>query len=547
MAEIDGRENAHSAEDRAVSAEARAAIFRSLLEFAPDAIVVIGGDGRIRLANTQAEAMFGYARGELLGQPVEVLLPESLKSIHSEHRRHYSAQLRTRPMGVGLDLAARRKDGTEVPVEISLSPLETVEGRLITSVIRDVTERKRAQEELATRATQQAVVAELGRRALSGTDLAILMDEAVASVARTLRVERASVLELLPDGDAFLLRAGVGWKDGIVGHATVGTGTRSHAGYTLLVDEPLSVADLGEETRFECPPLLRDYAAVSLASAILYVQNRPFGVLDAHASRGRAFTPDGVNFLQAVANVLAAAIERKRGEQLQRERDLLRAEQMAAVGQVAASVAHELRNPLTAIKGLVQVNRREAESCGLPSEDLRVIEEEIRRMERTLQTFLDFARPPEPERHPQGLGELLDRTLALVRGRIEERKVSLVLQRRSAPVMVDVDGNQIQQLLLNLVLNALDAMPCGGSLEVELAISTGGEAEVRLLDSGPGVALSLLPRIFDPFVSGKETGLGLGLAVSRRIAEDHGGCLTAENRPGGGACFVLRLPAQQPN
>jgi PAS domain S-box-containing protein len=544
MSEIDTGENERGPDDWAVTGEARDAIFRNLLEFAPDAIVITGDDGCIRLVNTQAEVMFGYERGELLGQPVEILLPESLKATHPVHRDRYSAQLRTRPMGAGLDLAARRKDGSEVPVEISLSPLETAEGRLITSVIRDITDRKKAQEELAVRARQQAIVVELGRRALSGTELAILMDEAASSVARTLRVEWASVLELLPGGDSFLMRAGVGWKEGTVGQAILGAGTRSHAGYTLLIDEPLCVADIDAEPRFECPPLLRDLGVVSLASVILHVQNRPFGILDAHASRGGAFTTADVTFLQAVANVLAAAIERKRGEQLQRERDLLRAEKMEAVGQVAASVAHELRNPLTAIKGLIQVNRREAESCGLPVEDMRVIEEAIRRMERTLQTFFDFARPPEPERHLQGLGEIVDRTLALARGRAEERKVSIVANRQPDPIIVEVDGGQIQQLLLNLVLNALDAMPLGGSLEVQVDHDC-GEAEVRLLDTGPGVDPSLLPRIFDPFVSGKEGGLGLGLAVSRRIAEDHGGRLAAENRPGVGACFVLRLPSRQ--
>jgi len=434
-----------------------------------------------------------------------------------------------------------------VPVEISLSPLETAEGRLITSVLRDITDRKKSQEELAVRARQQAIVVELGRRALSGIELAMLMEEAASFVARTLRVEWASVLELLPGGDAFLMRAGVGWKEGTVGQAIFGAGTRSHAGYTLLVDEPLNVADIDAEPRFDSPPLLRDHGVASIASVILHVQNQPVGVLDAHASRCRAFTPGDVTFLQAVANVLAAAIERKRGEQLQRERDLLRAEKMEAVGQVAASVAHELRNPLTAIKGLIQVNRREAESCGLPVEDMQVIEEAIRRMERTLQTFFDFARPPEPERHLQGLREIVDRTLALVRGRAEERKVSIVTIHLSDPIIVDVDGGQIEQLLLNLVLNALDAMPRGGNLEVQLEAHTRGEAEVRLLDTGPGVDPSLLPRIFDPFVSGKEAGLGLGLAVSRRIAEDHGGRLAAENRPGGGACFVLRLPTQQSN
>jgi len=110
-------------------------------------------------------------------------------------------------------------------------------------------------------------------------------------------------------------------------------------------------------------------------------------------------------------------------------------------------------------------------------------------------------------------------------------------------VVVNIDQDQIQQLLLNLTLNALDAMPRNGTLEMVLHPPREGQVVLQVLDTGPGIAPQLLPRIFEPFVSSKETGLGLGLAVCRRVAEDHGGSLTAQNRPEGGACFVLRLPA----
>ncbi len=164
-------------------------------------------------------------------------------------------------------------------------------------------------------------------------------------------------------------------------------------------------------------------------------------------------------------------------------------------------------------------------------------------MERTLQTFLDFARPPQPERHRLNLPLLIERTLALIRGRAENQKVEVRLVEPPTPVFVDGDGDQLQQLLLNLALNALDVMPRGGLLEVELGPPHTGMVEIRISDSGPGIAPSLLPYVFDPVVSGKESGLGLGLAVSRRIAGDHGGSLEASNRPDGGARLVLRLPA----
>lgn len=225
-------------------------------------------------------------------------------------------------------------------------------------------------------------------------------------------------------------------------------------------------------------------------------------------------------------------------------RTVLRAESLAEVGQVAAGLAHELRNPLTAIKMLVQANREDAESQGLPAEDLRVIELEIRRMEERLNVFIDFARPPRPERRLIDLKMVVDQTLALVGGRARKQRVALNFESPPSPVEVEADGEQLRQLLVNLALNALDVMPRGGVLEVEIRPAAGAGVEVIVLDTGPGIPDRHFARLYEPFFTTKETGLGLGLPVSQRIAHDHGGTLCATNRPQGGAQFVLRLPAR---
>ena len=162
---------------------------------------------------------------------------------------------------------------------------------------------------------QQAAVAGLGQRALTGLDLSALLDETVVLLAQVLKVEYCKVLQLLPDGGAFLLQSGVGWKEGYVGHATVGAEAESQAGYTLLYDEHVVVEDLSKETRFSAPPLLAEHGVISGMSVIIQGPDRPYGVLGVHTTSRRMFSEDDTHFLQAVANVLGEAIQRKRAEE----------------------------------------------------------------------------------------------------------------------------------------------------------------------------------------------------------------------------------------
>jgi signal transduction histidine kinase len=234
-------------------------------------------------------------------------------------------------------------------------------------------------------------------------------------------------------------------------------------------------------------------------------------------------------------------------EQLQqREREILRAEQLAAVGQVAAGVAHELRNPLTSVKMLVQTGLEGPQPAGLPPDDLSVIEHEVRRMEACIQTFLDFARPPSSERRPTDLLGVVRRALSLVEGRARKQRVTIETEMPAAPVDVPIDAEQIHQVLLNLLLNALDALPHGGTIGVTVRGPTADRpaARVNIVDTGAGIAPHIKERLFQPFVSSKETGLGLGLSICQRLIEAHGGAITGDNTLDGGAVFSFTLPGE---
>jgi two-component system sensor histidine kinase HydH len=239
---------------------------------------------------------------------------------------------------------------------------------------------------------------------------------------------------------------------------------------------------------------------------------------------------------------LARRIEQVVGQLQQRERDVRRAERLAAVGQLAAGVAHEIRNPLTSVQLLVQTARRDPTAGALTDDDLALIDDELGRIERSLRTLLDYARPPKLERVPCDPGAVAEGALTLVRGRARQQGTEVRFAPPAVPIALSADPAQLRQVLVNLLLNALDTVPTGGAVEV--AVGRDGPAvTLAVSDTGPGIAPEMAPRLFEPFATNKETGVGLGLVVSKRIVEDHGGTIRGYNRPGGGATFLIRLPA----
>lgn len=231
------------------------------------------------------------------------------------------------------------------------------------------------------------------------------------------------------------------------------------------------------------------------------------------------------------------------------ERDALRAEQLAWVGQMAAGLAHEVRNPLMAIKLLVQATLERRGGGVFKPRDLEVLEEEILRLEQIVSGFLDFARPPRPDPRPVDVLDLAERAAAGVRARAELQNVQVRVEAAAGPTVASADPNQVRQVLFNLLFNALDAQPQGGHVTVRVGLdprlADTPELLVTVEDGGPGLPAELAERVFEPFVSTKESGLGLGLSICRRIAETHGGGLTVawSDR---GAAFTLRLPVVRP-
>lgn len=239
------------------------------------------------------------------------------------------------------------------------------------------------------------------------------------------------------------------------------------------------------------------------------------------------------------------------------ERDRLRAEQLAVLGQVAAGLAHELRNPLTSMKAILQLAERPED---LSARELDILKEESERLQKSIQALLDYARPPGPRKSPTQLTEILEQTVSLVQRQAQQKGAVLRYIPPDEDVCLLADAAQIRQVLLNLMLNAIEFSPAEGVIRLECLIDEAPEngggsglrkrtrlsrkrtVVIRVADNGVGLPAELGHRIFQPFVTTKETGTGLGLSICQQIVNAHEGKITCRNRPTGGAVFEVRLP-----
>jgi PAS domain S-box-containing protein len=290
-------------------------LYRQIFAASSDAIAIINAKGEYLEQNASHQKLLGFSDEDLRGKTPAIHMGEEA---FARVARELSLSGRFRG-----ELTSRTKSGEAVEIELSAFSMVSDSGEVLchVGIKRDISDRKGSERELRARVGQQQAVVEFGQRALADSDLGSLMQYAAQLIAATLEVEYCNILELQPEANALLLRAGTGWQEGLVGAATVSAGRDSQAGYTLSTGESVVVQDWRRETRFSSPPLLREHKVVSGLSVVIQgVGGKPFGVLGAHSIRQRDFGRDQVNFLHAIANVLAAAIERNRAEQELRSR-----------------------------------------------------------------------------------------------------------------------------------------------------------------------------------------------------------------------------------
>ncbi len=226
------------------------------------------------------------------------------------------------------------------------------------------------------------------------------------------------------------------------------------------------------------------------------------------------------------------------------EEQLRRSEKLSTLGEMAAILAHEIRNPLGSIRGTAEILKDDYKPGDPKHEFIEIQIKETERLNRVVEDFLHIARPQPVDMRPCPVQEELETIVTLLSNNAREREIKLILQPPIVPVIIKADGEKLRQAFLNIIINALQATPCGGSVIITTAVHHPSYCEIQFSDNGPGLDAVTLKRIFEPFFTTKSDGTGLGLAITRKIIESHSGTLQVESEPGHGTTVTVRLPMQ---
>jgi signal transduction histidine kinase len=318
----------------------------------------------------------------------------------------------------------------------------------------------------------------------------------------------------------------------------------SAVGAAIRGNRQIEISDLLRTEEHHFTDFIRSENLQAMLATPLTFEKEVIGVLNVYVTKKQRFTNDAKRILGALADLGAVAIENSRlyARVFDTEQSLRKNERLTTLGLLTAEIAHEIRNPLTVIRLLFDSLDLQFSAEDVREKDSSVIREKLDHLESIVERVLDFGKIREPVHVPLRLGFLLDETQRLVRLKLDQNQVLLVQKHIPCDQIIRGDKGQLQQALLNLILNAVEAMPDGGEIQISSEPVDDTKISLVLRDCGIGIPEELQNRIFDSFLSGRRGGTGLGLAISKKILQDHGGDVELLESSSNGTAFKLTLP-----
>ncbi|MFP4121679.1 PAS domain S-box protein [Coleofasciculus sp.] len=521
---------------KATEAELRdsEAKFRAFLESASEAIIVTNAPGEIIVFNAKAEDLFGYNRSEVFGRKIEYLMPQRYHSIHTDHRLDYLTHPSKRSMGKSQELYAKRQDGTEFPIEVGLSTIQTKNGTFVIAFLTDITERQQAEHEIKR------------------------LNQKLESQIRETETRYAQIVELAEEGI---------WVTDAQGNTTyINQAMARMLGYTEVEILGHAIAD------FLPPGDNRFTAAASIPLHQNQVHRQEVELRTKSGNRIWAYMStspvlDHQENLLWSCSLVYDITERKQAEKQLRESNerisLANAELARATrlkDEFLASMSHELRTPLNAILGLAEALQEEVYGSLTPKQrkSLATIEQSGKHLLDLINDILDLSKIESGKMSLSvslvSVDSLCESSLTFIKQQAQQKNIRLDYHIAPGLSEIEVDERRIRQVLVNLLSNAVKFTPDGGQVSLQVTTDPDGEQlQLSVTDTGIGIAPENLNKLFKPFVqldsslSRRYGGTGLGLALVRRIVELQGGSIALDSEVGKGSCFTVNLPRKHPS